>query len=143
MKQIKIIKVNYDAKLPSYAHKEDAGMDFYSNENDYLLKVGERKGFSTGIKMEIPDGYAGLIWDKSGLALKNGIKTMGGVIDSTYRGEIVIIVINLGQSEYLVEKGSKIAQMIIQKIEYFKMSLENNINETSRGEKGFGSTGSK
>lgn len=143
MKQIKIIKVNDEAKLPSYAHNEDAGMDLYSNENDYLLKAGERKGFSTGIKMEIPDGYAGLIWDKSGLAIKHGIKTIGGVIDSTYRGEIVILVINLGQSEYLVEKGSKVGQMIIQKVEHFKMSMENTINETSRGEKGFGSTGLK
>lgn len=129
--------------MPSYAHEEDAGMDFFSNESDYILKVGERKGFSTGIKMEIADGYAGLIWDKSGLAFKNGIKTMGGVIDSTYRGEIVIILINLGSSDYRVEKGSKIAQMIIQKVEHFELSLENSIKNTSRGEKGFGSTGLK
>jgi len=143
MKHIKLLKVSADAKLPTYAHDQDAGMDFYSNEDNFLLKVGERKGFSTGIKMEIPDGYAGLIWDKSGLAFKNGIKTMGGVIDSSYRGEIIIVLINLGKSDYLVEKGSKIAQMIIQKVEHFKMSMENSIKETSRGDKGFGSTGLK
>jgi len=143
MKTIGIVKLNDDAKIPSYAHTEDAGMDLFSNENNYTLKVGERKGFSTGIKMEIPDGYAGLVWDKSGLAFKKGIKTMAGVIDSTYRGEIVIILINLGSSEYLVEKGSKIAQMIVQKIEHFQFSVQNSIENTSRGEKGFGSTGLK
>jgi len=143
MKKIKLLKVDKEAKLPSFAHPEDAGMDFYSNENDYVLKIGERKGFSTGIKMEIPDGYAGLIWDKSGLAFKNGIKTMGGVIDSTYRGEIVIILLNLGNADYLVEKGSKIAQMIVQKVEHFEISVENSIENTTRGENGFGSTGLK
>ncbi|MFA6096649.1 MAG: dUTP diphosphatase [Candidatus Paceibacterota bacterium] len=143
MKTIGIVKVNDDARIPSYAHAEDAGMDLFSNENDYMLKAGERKGFSTGIKMEIPDGYAGLVWDKSGLAFKNGIKTMAGVIDSTYRGEIVIIMINLGDSGYLVEKGSKIAQMIVQKIEHFELSVQTSIENTSRGEKGFGSTGLK
>lgn len=143
MKTIGIVKVNDDAKMPSYAHAEDAGMDLFSNENDYALKAGERKGFATGIKMEIPNGYAGLVWDKSGLAFKSGIKTMGGVIDSTYRGEIVIILKNLGNSEYLVEKGSKIAQMIIQKVEHFELSILDSIENTSRGEGGFGSTGLK
>lgn len=141
MEKIKILKVTNDAKIPSYAHAFDAGMDFFSNEEDFLLRRGERKGFGTGIKMEIPEGYAGLIWDKSGLALKKGIKVMGGVIDSTYRGEIIILIANLGDSDYLVEKGSKIAQMIIQKVEHFDLSLEKSIEDSARGDKGFGSTG--
>lgn len=140
---IKIVKTSKDAKLPKYAHRFDAGMDFYSNENNYILKRGERKGFSTGIKMEIPEGYAGIFHDKSGLAIKNGIKTMGGVIDSNYRGEIVAILINLGDNDVLIEKGSKIAQMIIQKVEYFDISIANNIGNSERGESGFGSTGLK
>lgn len=140
--KIRIVKLDINAKMPSYAHADDAGMDIYSNEPDYILKPGERKDFSTGIKMEIPDGYAGLVWDKSGLALKHGIKTMGGVIDSGYRGEIRIILMNFGSSELLITKGSKIAQMIIQKIEHFEIVSESTIGNTTRGVGGFGSTGS-
>jgi len=143
MPKIKIQKINNNAKIPNYAHQGDAGLDFYSAEESYLLKQGERKGFSTGIKMEIPDGYAGLIWDKSGLAAKQGIKIMAGVIDSTYRGEVIIMLINLGNKEYLVEKNAKIAQMLIQKIEQAGIAVVENLNITKRGDGGFGSTGVK
>ena len=140
MPKIKIQKIK-DVKVPNYAHSGDAGLDIYSAENDYILKPGERKGFSTGIKMEIPDGYVGLIWDKSGLASKYGIKTMAGVIDSTYRGELIIILINSGSEDYLVEKNTKIAQMLIQKIEHAEIEEVESLNETGRGSGGFGSTG--
>src|SRR5689334_19899023 len=113
---IKIKKLHPDAKIPSYAHHDDAGFDLYSTEN-ILLKRGTRFAVSTGIAMEIPEGYVGLIWDKSGLARNNGIKTIGGVIDSTYRGEVLVGVINFGEKDYLLEKGHKIAQMIIQRKE--------------------------
>ena len=143
MPKIKIQKINENAKVPSYAHQGDAGLDFYSAEENYVLKPEERKGFSTGIKMEIPGGYAGLIWDKSGLAAKYGIKIMAGVIDSTYRGEVIVMLINLGNKNYLVEKNAKIAQMLIQKIERAEIEIAEDLNVTKRGGGGFGSTGIK
>ncbi len=143
MPKIKIQKINANAKTPNYAHQGDAGLDLYSAEENYVLKPGERKGFLTGIKMEIPDGCVGLIWDKSGLAAKYGIKTMAGVIDSTYRGEVIVMLINFGNKEYLVEKNAKIAQMLIQKIERAEIEVVEDLNITKRGDGGFGSTGMK
>jgi dUTP pyrophosphatase len=143
MLKIKFQKINEDAIIPNYAHKGDAGLDMYSEEDDYVLKPGEIKGFKTGIKIEIPFGYVGLFWDKSGLALKNGIKTMGGVIDSTYRGELIVILNNLGKKEYVVEKKSKIAQLLVQKIEEVEFEEVSNLEYTERGEGGFGSSGVK
>lgn len=140
MPKIKVQKIR-DVKTPNYAHQGDAGLDIYSAEENYILKPGERKGFLTGIKMEIPSGYVGLVWDKSGLAVKHGIKTMAGVVDSIYRGELIIILINLGSENYLVEKNTKIAQILIQKIERAEIEEVENLNETERGENGFGSTG--
>ncbi len=138
--KIKIQKIR-NVKTPNYAHQGDAGLDIYSAEKDYILKPGERKGFLTGIKMEIPNGYVGLVWDKSGLAIKHGIKTMAGVIDSTYRGELIIVLINLENENYLVEKNTKIAQVLIQKIEQAEIEEVENLEETKRGSEGFGSTG--
>jgi len=140
MLKIKIQKIR-DVKTPNYAHEGDAGLDIYLAEENYVLKPGERKGFLTGIKMKIPNGYAGLVWDKSGLASKRGIKTMAGVIDSTYRGEIIIVLVNLGDNNYLVEKNTKIAQILIQKIEQVEVEEVENLNKTKRGDGGFGSTG--
>ena len=141
MLKIKIQKLNKDVKTPNYAHRGDAGADIYSAEEDYILKPGERKGFKTGVKMEIPEGYVALFWDKSGLAIKHGIKTMGGVIDSTYRGEVAVILINLGLEDYKVEKNTKIAQILFQKIEEAEIEEVEDISDTQRGEGGFGSTG--
>jgi dUTP pyrophosphatase len=128
-------------KIPNYAHQGDAGIDLYSVENDYVLRPNEHKKFATGIKIEIPEGYAGLIWDKSGLALKHCIKIMGGVIDSTYRGEIAVILINLGKKDYKVEKNAKIAQMLFQKVKKAEIEEVENLSDTRRGEGGFGSSG--
>jgi len=141
MLKIKIQKINKDIKTPNYAHKGDAGLDLCSAEDDYVLKPGEHKKFQTGIKMEIPIGYVGLIWDKSGLALKHCIKVMGGVIDSTYRGEIAVILINLEKKDYKVEKNSKIAQMLFQKFEEANIEEFDNLSNTERKCGGFGSTG--
>ena len=137
---LKIKKLSPDATLPSYANKDDAGMDLYSNES-VLISPHERKNISTGIAMIIPSGYAGLIWDKSGIAAKHGLKTLGGVIDAGYRGEIKIVVHNLSSVPYRVEKGTKIAQMLIQHIEQKDIMEVEELDETERGEKGFGSSG--
>jgi len=137
---IKIKKLHPQAILPKYACANDAGMDFYSLENE-IINPGERKLIPTGIAMAIPPGYVGLIWDKSGIASKHGIKTMGGVIDSGYRGEIRIVLHNLSNQPFPIEKGMKIAQMLIQPVEQKKIVEVEELDETSRGEGGFGSTG--
>ncbi len=127
-------------KLPSYAHEGDAGLDFYSTE-DVMLAPGERHAFSTKIAMEIPEGHVGLLWDKSGLSRKHGLKSLGGVVDSTYRGEIFVTLVNTGKEAYEVKKGDKIIQMLIQKVEHAELEEAKELNGTARGAGGFGSTG--
>lgn len=139
---IKIKKLSEDATLPRYAQPGDAGMDFYSNEEITILP-NERKLVSTGISMAIPEGYVGLIWDKSGIATKHGIKTMAGVIDSGYRGEVKILVHNLSDQVHKIEKNTKVAQMLIQPIECREVIEVEELDQTERGEEGFGSTGIK
>lgn len=138
--KIKFQKILPEAKIPSYARQGDAGMDIFSAD-DTALNPGERKSVRTGLKMELPEGFVALVWDKSGLAVKNGIKTMAGVIDSGYRGEILIALVNLGNSVFEIKKGQKIAQILIQKIEAPEIEEVEFLAETTRGEGGFGSTG--
>jgi len=137
---IKIKKLDPTATLPNYAHPGDAGMDFYANETT-TLQPRERKLISTGIALAIPQGFVGLFWDKSGIAAKHGLKTMAGVIDASYRGEIKILIHNLSEQLYLVEKGKKIAQLLIQPVEQRELVEVDNLEDTSRGAGGFGSTG--
>ena len=139
---IKIKKLSEDATLPRYAQPGDAGMDFYSNEEITILP-NERKLVSTGISMAIPEGYVGLIWDKSGISTKHGIKTMAGVIDSSYRGEVKILIHNLSNQTHKIEKNTKVAQMLIQPVEQKEISEVIELDQTERGTGGFGSTGIK
>ena len=138
--KLKIKKLSPNAFMPNYAHEGDAGMDFFASEA-ITIKVGERVQVKTGISMEIPQGYVGLIWDKSGLSHKQGLKTLGGVIDAGYRGEIMIGMINLGSEDYKIEAGHKVAQMLIQKVESPELVEVEELDDTSRGWDGFGSTG--
>lgn len=138
--KIAVKKLDKDAKVPAYAHPGDAGMDLFALEN-IVIQPGTRASVKTGIAMAIPEGYAGLIWDKSGIASKNGIKTMAGVIDSGYRGEIKIVLANLSREVYGIKKGDKIAQMLIQKVKRAEIIEAEELDETMRGEGGFGSTG--
>jgi dUTP pyrophosphatase len=133
-------KLSEDAKLPAYANIGDAGMDIFSNE---CLIIGpkHRAAVRTGLVFEIPKGCVGLVWDKSGVAFKSGIKTMAGVIDSGYRGELKVVLINLSSDDFKIDKGQKIAQMLIQKIERPNINLVEEVTNTKRGEKGFGSSG--
>ena len=138
--KLKIKKLNNEAIVPHYAHPNDAGFDVFSI-NDIEIPPRSRAQVSTGIAMEIPEGFVGLIWDKSGLSHKHGLKTLGGVIDSGYRGEVKVGLINLSAETYLLEKGHKVAQMIIQQKETCEIEEVNELSDTSRGEAGFGSTG--
>jgi len=143
MIKVKIKKIK-EVKAPSYAHKGDAGVDLYSAE-DCLLKPMERKLVSTGIKMDIPGGYEGQVRPKSGLAIEHGISFVNsiGTIDSGYRGEIKIPCINLSNKEFKIEKNSKIAQMVFNKVEEVAFEEVDELDATTRGEGGFGSTGLK
>lgn len=138
--QLKIKKLHAEAIIPQYAHQDDAGFDLFSTET-INVKSGERMQVPTGIAMEIPQGFVGLVWDKSGLSHKHGLKTLGGVIDAGYRGEVKVGIINLSTEPYLLEKGHKIAQMIIQKKESCEIIEVAELSEAERGDKGFGSTG--
>jgi dUTP pyrophosphatase len=138
--KLEVKKLYSEAKLPTRAHNDDAGLDLYSVE-ECILKPEERRAIKTGIAVAIPSGYVGLIWDKSGLAAKAGLKTMGGVIDAAYRGEIQVIVTNLSDALYEISKDSKIAQLLIQKVELPEICEVSELDDTPRGESGFGSTG--
>ena len=140
MVSLEVRKISDDAIVPSYAHPGDAGLDLYANET-VIVNPGVVGKIRTGIAMAIPDGYVGLCWDKSGLSMKHGIKVLAGVIDSGYRGELIVGVINLGTEPYTFEKGHKVMQMLIQKVEEVNVAIVPELTETHRGEKGFGSTG--
>ena len=114
--KLKIQKIHNEAIFQFFANAGDAALDLFSVQQ-ITLKPGARWAIPTGIAMEIPKGYVGLIWDKSGLSINNGLKTLGGVIDATYRGEVMVGIMNFGKESYTFEKGHKIAQMIIQKRE--------------------------
>jgi len=137
---LRIKKIHEDAVIPSYAHKGDAALDLFTVQT-ITLNPGEKWAIPTGIAMQIPKGHVGLIWDKSGLAIMNGLKTLGGVVDATYRGEVLVGVINLGGKPYTFEKGHKIAQIIIQKCVEVNVKEVKRLSDTKRGRAGFGSTG--
>lgn len=138
--EIKVKKVHPEAKLPTYAHHGDAGFDLYAIES-VSIPVGARVLVSTGIAIEIPDGYVGLIWDKSGLSMVHGLKNLGGVVDAGYRGEIKAGMINLSNEDYTITAGHKVAQMLIQKVEHAEIKEVTELSDSTRGHGGFGSTG--
>jgi dUTP pyrophosphatase len=137
---IKIKKLDQDARIPNFAHLGDAGMDLFAIETTHI-KAGEWKRIGTGIAIEMPTGYVGLIWDKSGLASNHGLTNLGGVIDAGYRGEYFVTLLNVSEQDYTVEKGHKIAQLLIQPVEHPSIEEVTELSDSSRGAGGFGSTG--
>jgi dUTP pyrophosphatase len=138
--EIYVKKLHPEAKIPCYAHEGDAGMDLFSVE-DIDIPAGNHVSCATGVALRIPDGYVGLVWDKSGLSHGHALKMLGGVMDSGYTGEYRIGLINLSREPYHIRKGQKIAQLLIQKVERPGIVPVDDLGATSRGEKGFGSTG--
>ena len=128
-----------EATLPTRAHPTDAGLDLYSLE-DVLLTPGAGKVTRTGIGVALPDGYVGLVADRSSRA-KKGVKTAGGVIDSGYRGEIHIVLWNISTQEIGLKRGERIAQMLILPVATPSVREVASLDETPRGAKGFGSSG--
>jgi dUTP pyrophosphatase len=139
--KIEIIKLNEAAIIPSYSHPDDAGLDLFAVEAQTILP-GETKLINTGIAIALPQGTEAQIRPRSGLALKHSITVLNspGTIDAGYRGEIGIILINLGKQPFQIIPGMKIAQMVIASIIQAKLTLVNQLNATARSVDGFGST---
>lgn len=139
--QIKLL--DPDLPMPRYQHAGDAGLDLPSRI-DYVLEPGERALIPTGIAIAIPGGYAGFVLPRSGLASRHGIALVNspGLVDSGYRGEMAIIMINTDKREaFHIKRGDRIAQLVIQRVEEVKLARVDELDNTSRGEGGFGSTG--
>lgn len=138
---IKVKKMHPNAKLPTYAHPGDVGMDMYSREETCTLQPGERKVFMCGFALEFPKGYAAIVKDKSSLPKKYGIHTMGGVYDAGFRGEYNAQLINLGNEPVTIEHHQKIAQAILFPVAIATLEEVNELSDSARGEGSFGSTG--
>ncbi|MEA1960007.1 MAG: dUTP diphosphatase [Bacillota bacterium] len=135
---------SFDLPLPEYMTSGAAGVDLYAaNDEDLHIPVMGRVLVPTGIAMALPQDVEAQIRPRSGLAIKHGLTLLNtpGTIDSDYRGEIKVIVINLGDKEYILKRGERIAQMIFSRIEKVEFTLVEKLNETDRGEGGFGHTG--
>lgn len=142
--RVLVQKLSGQSKDIGYAHEGDSGLDLYSTQS-MELKPLERKLVPTGIKIEMPHGIEAQIRPKSGLAINHGITLLNtpGTIDSSYRGEIKVIAVNLGSENYRIEEGQKIAQMVFAKVEHPELVLVKELGQTTRNEGGFGSTGLK
>ena len=137
--RLRVKKIHPAARLPVYQHAGDAGLDLFSAV-DEVLGPGELKAVPTGIQMAVPDGYVGLIWDKSGISLQ-GVHRLAGVVDAGYRGEVKVVMINLGKEPFAIKTGMKIAQLLLQPVVAAEVAEAADLDDTSRGEGGFGSTG--
>ena len=125
---------------PFYAHPGDAGFDLRAS-GALTIPARGRVMVPTGLRFAIPVGYVGLVWDRSGLAARHGITCLAGVIDSGYRGEVKVVLQNLDEEPFEIEKGMRVAQMLIQPVVEAGLVKVESLEDSSRGEGGFGSTG--
>lgn len=137
---IKMQKIHSNAKLPTRAHTTDAGLDLYAVEPADLWP-GIHAKLPTGLRMAIPAGFVGIIKPRSGLAVKHSIDVLAGVIDSAYRGEVQVALINHSEKKMEIRPGDRIAQMLIVPVNLSSALFVNDLDETDRGDGGFGSTG--
>lgn len=139
---VRFKKINPEATMPAYAHPGDAGLDVRSVE-DLTIQPGKRALVKTGLVVELPDGFEAQVRPRSGLALKFGVTVLNspGTIDSGYRGEIGVILVNHGDEPFAVRKGDRIAQIVIASVVRADILEVADVDSTERGEGGFGSTG--
>ena len=137
---LKVKKLNPEATIPTKANPTDAGYDLYALEGGILEKHTHQL-IKTGISLSIPEGYAGLIWPRSGMAYKHGIDVFAGVIDSSYRGDVGVILFNSQYNNYHIKAGDRIAQIVFQTVQNFDLQEVDNLDDTKRGKEGFGSSG--
>jgi dUTP pyrophosphatase len=126
--------------LPEYGSADAAGADLRAREA-FDLAPGARAAVSTGVHVQIPPGHAGLVWPRSGLAVRHGIDTLAGVIDSDYRGEVRVVLVNHGSEPVRIEAGDRIAQLLVQPVQRVAFVRVESLDESERGKDGFGSTG--
>lgn len=144
--ELKILSQNPNFKLPAYATSQSAGMDLSADINEnVVIEAGKVKIIPTGIAIALPEGFEAQVRPRSGLAAKNGVTVLNtpGTIDSDYRGEIKVIMINLSDQDFIVEPGMRIAQMVISQFAKVNLAVKEVLSETVRGVGGFGSTGVK
>ena len=145
--KLKVRRLHADAKLPEKNNESDSGYDLFILKDDnfngevFVLGTGKRKVFSTGVAVELPTGYGMLIKDRSSVAVKHGVHALAGVIDNGYRGEIKICLINLSDKSHVFSKGQKVAQGVLHHIPVCDIEEIEELSETERGDKGFGSSG--
>ncbi len=132
--------LNGNATKPTKAHTDDAGWDLYSSI-DINIKPKQRDVISTGISLEMPNHFAGLIWPRSGMAVKHGADVLAGVVDSGYRGEVMVCLYNTGDKILQVKRGDRIAQIIFQEVPEVGITVIDSLGSSQRGSNGFGSTG--
>jgi dUTP pyrophosphatase len=139
---VRVFMEKSDLPLPSYATEFSSGVDLRSCESA-KIQPGQRMAVGTGMKVEIPEGYECQVRPRSGLALKHGVTVLNapGTIDSDYRGEIRVILVNFGESPFRIEKGDRIAQMVLARVEKINWEESPDLGDTGRGSGGFGSTG--
>jgi dUTP pyrophosphatase len=143
--QVPVIRLDSDLPLPSYAHAGDAGADLHARESVTIEPGGGRRVVPTGIAIAIPEGYAGFVLPRSGLAMRHGITCLNtpGLIDAGYRDEVRVILVNTDPHEpYTVERGDRIAQLVVQPIEVTQFVAVDDLGSSERGLRGFGSSGS-
>ncbi|MDB1932200.1 MAG: dUTP diphosphatase [Clostridium sp.] len=142
--KLKVQKIHNEAIIPNYANQGDAGLDLYSVE-EVKINPSETALIKTGIKIELPPQTEAQVRPRSGLALKHGITVLNtpGTIDEGYRGEVGVVLINHGKETFIVEKGMKIAQMVVKPVWYVEVDEVEELSETERAEGGFGSTGKR
>lgn len=133
------VKVDGAGALPAYSSAGAAGADLNAAE-DVTLAPGEWTSVGTGLRVEIPPGHVGLVWPRSGLAVRHGIDTLAGVIDSDYRGELRVVLANHGREPYRIHAGDRVAQLLVQRVERAEF-VRAALADSGRGQGGFGSTG--
>jgi dUTP pyrophosphatase len=132
--------VGESGSLPVYSTTGAAGADLRASEA-VTIAPGARTAVPTALRLQIPAGHVGLVWPRSGLAVRHGIDTLAGVVDSDYRGEVRVVLVNHGDEPFRIEKGDRIAQLLVQRVERATFAAVSTIDETDRGEGGFGSSG--
>lgn len=134
------VPVGGSGALPVYSSDDAAGADLRAAE-EVTLGPGERAAVGTGVHLEIPPGHVGLVWPRSGLAVRHGLDTLAGVIDADYRGEVRVVLVNHGREPVRLAPGDRIAQLLVQRVERAVFRRVDTVGETGRGDGGFGSTG--
>lgn len=133
------VKLDEGASIPSFAHTWDGGMDLFAAERK-VVRANDFEVVETGVHIEIPEGYVGLITSKSGLMAKHGL-TCRGTIDAHYTGSVKAVVFNHSRRDYIIEKGDKVTQLVLLRCEHPELVLVDELEDTDRGDNGFGSSG--